>query len=84
MPFRQDRMTSTERLNALFRREPVDRVPFSPIATGFNAVNTGFSIADYYRETGRGSRTSFSAPSAQLHSEEPSGGLSASSTRPRR
>ncbi len=48
MQFRQDRMTSEERLNALFNRQPVDRVPFFLFGLGFNAVNVGYQIAEYY------------------------------------
>lgn len=50
MQFRQDGLSSQERLYRLFSGQQVDRVPFTSIATGFNAINVGYTIADYYRE----------------------------------
>ena len=48
--FRQDRMTEKERLEALLNRQPVDRVPFHPMATAFCALNVGCSKADMYED----------------------------------
>ncbi|MBI4180918.1 MAG: hypothetical protein HY528_03210 [Chloroflexi bacterium] len=45
---RKATMTNTERMEALFRRERPDRVPFSPGGGGFVSVYSGGSIADQY------------------------------------
>jgi uroporphyrinogen decarboxylase len=50
MQLKQDQMTSGERLKAIFSGEPVDRVPFHAQAIGFNAINVGEKIADFYRD----------------------------------
>ena len=50
-PLKQDRMTSDERMIALMRGEPVDRVPFGyRIFTGFSAFNVGYSIRDVFTD----------------------------------
>ena len=41
-------MTSKERIEALLQGRPVDRIPFFGEAQGFNALNVGYQIADYY------------------------------------
>jgi uroporphyrinogen decarboxylase len=41
-------MTSEERIEALLHGLPVDRVPLFGEAQGFNALNVGYEIADYY------------------------------------
>jgi len=41
-------MTSMERVMALFMRQPIDHIPFAPIAMGFYGINVGYSIYDYY------------------------------------
>jgi uroporphyrinogen decarboxylase len=48
MSKRQDRMTSQERIAALYNRQPVDRVPFVHRGYGFSARNVGYPIADIY------------------------------------
>jgi uroporphyrinogen decarboxylase len=48
MAKKQDRMTSQERIAALYNREPVDRVPFVHRGYGFSAKNVGYPIADIY------------------------------------
>jgi uroporphyrinogen decarboxylase len=60
MQFRQDRLTSEERLERLFSKQPIDRVPFTSIATGFNAINAGCTIADYYSEPAKGVQAAIS------------------------
>ena len=35
-------------LQALFNRQPIDRIPFFLFSLGFNAVNVGYKIAEYY------------------------------------
>ena len=56
MQFKRDRMTSRERLNAIFSGKPVDRIPFHAQAMGFNAINVGMTIADFYRDPAIGIR----------------------------
>jgi uroporphyrinogen decarboxylase len=46
--FHKDKMTAEERGVALMTGQPIDRVPFSLFACGFNAVNVGYSIFDWY------------------------------------
>jgi len=46
--FKRDKMTDDERAMAVFTGQPVDRVPVAAIGMGFNAVNVGYSIYDYY------------------------------------
>lgn len=47
---KQDRMTSTERLNALLKGEPLDRVPFLSFILGFCAKNVGYPVAAIYSD----------------------------------
>lgn len=49
MQFKKDRMSPNERIEALLNRQPVDRVPFFSLSQGFNTLNVGYSIAEYYR-----------------------------------
>jgi uroporphyrinogen decarboxylase len=48
--FRQDRMTEKERSEALFNRQPVDRVPFEMMAIAFAAAMVGYSKVDVYKD----------------------------------
>ncbi len=48
MRFRQDRMTSKERMEALFNHRKTDRVPIGAMSTGFNTRNAGYTVADAY------------------------------------
>jgi len=48
MQLRQDRMTSWERIDALFSYRKPDRVPVGAMSTGFNTKNAGFTVADAY------------------------------------
>jgi len=48
MQLRQDRMTSLERMEALFTYKKPDRVPIGAFATGFNTCNMGYTAADAY------------------------------------
>jgi uroporphyrinogen decarboxylase len=50
MAKKQDRMTSQERIEALYNRQPVDRVPFVHRGYGFSARNVGYPIADIYED----------------------------------
>lgn len=50
MPFREDRMSSLERIEALFNGEKPDRVPLGAMCTGFNTVNAGGTVADAYED----------------------------------
>lgn len=47
---RQEKMTSQERLEALFRGEPLDRVPFLSFILGFCAKNVGYPVATIYSD----------------------------------
>jgi uroporphyrinogen decarboxylase len=47
---RQETMSSPERMEALMRKKPIDRVPFMPFAAGFCAVSTGLDIKDIYAD----------------------------------
>ena len=48
---RQDEITSAERMEALLRGKPIDRVPFLFYnSLGFCAKNTGYTIADMYHD----------------------------------
>ncbi|MFC1902148.1 uroporphyrinogen decarboxylase family protein [Chloroflexota bacterium] len=47
---RQEKMTSAERLDALIRGEPLDRVPFLSFILGFCAKNVGYPVAAIYRD----------------------------------
>jgi uroporphyrinogen decarboxylase len=48
MQFREDGMTSEERIEALLHGDRIDRVPFCSFTLGFNCINVGYSIADYF------------------------------------
>ncbi len=48
MHLRQDRMTSQERMDALFNYRKPDRVPIGAMSTGFNTRNAGYTVADAY------------------------------------
>jgi len=48
MSERQDRMTPEQRIDALYRRQPLDRVPFVHRGYGFSAKNVGYPISDIY------------------------------------
>lgn len=48
MQFRQDRLTSRERIDALFARKRPDRVPVGAMSTGFGTRNAGYSVSDAY------------------------------------
>ena len=50
MYLKQDRMTSQERVEALFSYKTPDRVPIGAMATGFNTRNAGFTVADAYED----------------------------------
>ena len=57
---RQDRMTKDERMIALLKRQPLDRIPVYGIIGGFAALNIGYTITDLYGDfTGQKSRDSF-------------------------
>jgi len=57
---RQDRMTKDERMIALLKRQPLDRIPVYGIIGGFAALNIGYTITDLYSDfTGQKSRDSF-------------------------
>jgi uroporphyrinogen decarboxylase len=47
---KQDRMTSTERLDTLLNGRTPDRVPFFTFALGFCARNTGYPVQTIYRD----------------------------------
>jgi uroporphyrinogen decarboxylase len=47
--FKQDQMSSAERMGAIMMGKPVDRIPFHPQSLGgFYAINAGYSIFDVY------------------------------------
>jgi len=48
MKIKQDRMSSKERLDALFNRKPTDRVSLGYIATVFSTKNTGYPVKVAY------------------------------------
>jgi uroporphyrinogen decarboxylase len=50
MPFKQDHMSSKERMKALFEGRPIDRVPLYPFILGFCARNVGYPIATIYSD----------------------------------
>ena len=50
MHFRQDRMTSPERIEALFNRKKQDRVPIGAMSTGFNTWNAGYAVSDAFED----------------------------------
>jgi uroporphyrinogen decarboxylase len=45
---RPDEMTNRQRMEALLKGEPLDRVPFVPFVLGFAAKNVGMSVAEFY------------------------------------
>jgi uroporphyrinogen decarboxylase len=47
---RPDEMTNKERMMALIKGEPMDRVPFVPFILGFAARNVGMPVADFYED----------------------------------
>lgn len=53
MSGKREEMSSRERMEALYRREPVDRVPFVHRGYGFCAKNVGYPIADIYEDPAR-------------------------------
>jgi len=63
---RQDRMTNEERMIALLKRQPLDRIPVYGIIGGFAALNVGYTISDLYTDiTGQKSRDSFKCTTEQ-------------------
>lgn len=48
MALRKDRMTPMERVDALLKGQPIDRVPVFPFALGFCARNVGYPVATIY------------------------------------
>ena len=50
MHLKQDRMTSRERMEALFTYQKPDRVPLGAMSTGFNTRNAGHTVADAYED----------------------------------
>jgi uroporphyrinogen decarboxylase len=50
MHFRQDRLSSDERMEALFRYEKPDRVPINMVTIGFPCRNGGLKVAAGYSE----------------------------------
>ena len=58
MALRHDKMTSNERIEALLKRQPVDRVPVTSFGgRGFCCRNVGYTIGDGYSDL----RKAFSA-----------------------
>ena len=47
---RSDEMTSQQRMTALVKGQPLDRVPFVPFILGFAAHNVGMSLAAFYSD----------------------------------
>ena len=47
---KQDRMTSAERVDALLKGKPLDRVPFFPFILGFCAKNVGYPVNTIYSD----------------------------------
>ncbi|MDR3551725.1 MAG: uroporphyrinogen decarboxylase family protein [Clostridia bacterium] len=47
---KQETMTHKERMDAIYHRQPTDRVPFIHRGYGFCAKNTGFAVADIYED----------------------------------
>ncbi|MFC1919920.1 uroporphyrinogen decarboxylase family protein [Chloroflexota bacterium] len=57
---RQDKMTKDERIIALLKRQPLDRIPVYALMAGFAALNVGYTIEDQYSiTTGQKSRDAF-------------------------
>lgn len=65
---RQDRMTQAERIEALYSRKKVDRLPYVLRGYGFSARNVGYPIADIYENPSK----SFEAQSwtAEMYGSE--------------
>jgi len=48
---KQDKMTRDERMIALMKRQPIDRIPFGyRNFTGFSAFNCGYTMADMFTD----------------------------------
>ena len=52
--FHKDKMTAEERTQALMMGKPLDRVPLHIFAMGFNAINVGYSIHEWYADAKKG------------------------------
>lgn len=50
MQFKKDRMTSAQRMAALFEGRRPDRVALGAMSTGFNTVNAGMTVYDAYAD----------------------------------
>jgi uroporphyrinogen decarboxylase len=50
---KQDRMTPAERLDALLKGKPLDRIPFFSFVLGFCAKNVGYPVHTIYRDPER-------------------------------
>lgn len=50
MGLKPDRMSRDERMVALLKRQPLDRIPVFGFLLGFPAVNVGYAIADMYSD----------------------------------
>jgi uroporphyrinogen decarboxylase len=50
MHFKRDRLTSEDRIKALFDGCTPDRVPLGMMSTGFNTVNAGMTVYDAYAD----------------------------------
>jgi len=50
---RRDRMTKDERMVAMLKKQPLDRVPVWGSALGFAAINVGYTVADMYSDPQR-------------------------------
>ena len=48
MLFKEEKMSSEQRLSSLLNRRAIDRIPFFSFSQGFATLNVGYSIADYY------------------------------------
>lgn len=57
MRLRQDEMTNIERIDALLNYKKPDRVPIGMMATGFNTVNSGYTVGDAYRDSEKSFQT---------------------------
>ena len=56
-----DRMSPDERLIALMKGKPLDRVPFMPFILGFSARNVGISLASFYSDPEKANETKSAA-----------------------
>jgi len=68
LDMKKDRITERDRLQALFRRQPIDRLPFFVQGRAFAAMMTGFSTIDIYKDPEIAFR-------AQLHTREMFGAM---------